>query len=458
MIRQNQGIINIIFVFFDVAIIAVCVYFGLAAARLFAVGRLYADDTGFAAYVFLLSGFHIFCYHKAGFYKSHRADRFFHEWRQITKACFSAFIVSQIVVFVFFRDDIAYELTICFAVLNYLSLTLYKFSVRRALKLFRSKGYNVKYLVIVGKNKCTGEFIEKIAQESGYGYRIAGIFGDRSFEGIPFLGEIEELDGYIASTLIDEIIITVADNPELLKKIVDKCNYHGIKFTVLLDIFSIFNGKFYIREFDNMFSLSTYHVPLEATFNYVSKRVFDIVVSLLALAALSPLMVAVAIIIKATSKGGAIYKQTRMGLNRREFQMYKFRSMKIEAMEGTEHKMTEKDDSRRTKIGTFIRKYGIDELPQLFNVLKSEMSLVGPRPEIPYHVSHFKDEIPLYMVKHYAKPGISGWAQVNGLRGNTSIKDRIEYDIYYIENWSLWFDIKIIFLTFYKGVFNENAY
>jgi lipopolysaccharide/colanic/teichoic acid biosynthesis glycosyltransferase len=174
-------------------------------------------------------------------------------------------------------------------------------------------------------------------------------------------------------------------------------------------------------------------------------------------------MLIVAVIIKATSKGEAIYKQTRMGLNRKEFTMYKFRSMKTETvnageMQDAEHKMTEKSDPRVTKIGAFIRKSGIDELPQLYNVIKGEMSLVGPRPELPYHVGHFKDEIPFYMVKHYVKPGISGWAQVNGLRGNTSIEERIKYDIYYIENWSLWFDIKILFLTLFKGIFSENAY
>jgi len=460
MIRQNQGKINIIFVFFDGAIIVICIYLSLFILNLLDIDTdpFYGNGSRFTIYIFMLAGFHWFCYYKFGFYKSHRANKFLYEWKQISKACFSAFIALQVIVFVFFRNDIAYEITVCFVVINYVLLTVYKYIVRKILKLIRSKGYNLKFLVIVGKNKCTGNFIEKIEQQRGLGYKIAGIFGDNSFENIPFLGEIDEMDKYIADTVVDEIIITVADNPELLKQIVDKCNYHGVKFTIMLDIFSIFNEKFYIHEFGNMLSVSTYNVPLEGTFNYVTKRVFDLIVSLLTLVILSPLMITVAIIIKATSKGGAIYKQIRMGLNRKEFVMYKFRSMKIEAAKDTEHIMAEKNDDRHTKIGSFIRKYGIDELPQIINVLKGNMSLVGPRPELPYHVNHFKDEIPLYMVKHYVKPGITGWAQVNGLRGNTSIEERIKYDIYYIENWSLWLDIKIIFLTFYKGVFNENAY
>jgi len=458
MIRQNQGKINIIFVFIDIAIIVVCIYLSLFVLDFFNIAGHKIASANFALYAFILAGFYLFCYHRFGFYKSHRASRFLQEWKQISMACFSAFIASQIATFLFFRDEIDYEIAICVAIINYLALTLYKYFVRMVLKYFRKKGHNLKYLVIVGKNKCTEGFIKKIEQQSGMGYKIAGIFGDNSIEDVPFLGEIGDMDDYMANTLIDEMIITVADNPELLKQIVDKCNYYGIKFTILLDIFSIFNDKMYIYEFDNMLSISTYNIPLEGILNYMTKRIFDIVVSVFGIILLSPLMITVAALIKATSKGKVVYKQVRMGLNRKEFVMYKFRSMKSEEAENSEYKMAEKDDERLTKIGAFIRRYSIDELPQLFNVLRGNMSLVGPRPELPYHVSHFKDEIPLYMVKHYVKPGISGWAQVNGLRGNTSIEERIKYDIYYIENWSFWFDVKIIFLTLFKGIFDENAY
>jgi len=458
MIRQNQGKINIIFVFFDIAIIVICAYLCYFVLEYLKIVKFSYNNSSFILYLFLLICFHIFFYYRYEFYKSHRASRFLNELKQISKACLFAFIPSQICLFVLFDAKINYEFTILFSFINYIALSAYKYIVRRLLKFFRSKGYNIKYLIIVGKNQCTESFIKKVEQRNEFGYKIAGIFGDKSFEKIPFLGEMDEMDEYMANTLVDEAIITVEDNPELLKQIVDKCNYHGVKFTIMLDIFSIFNDKFYIYEFDNMLSVSTYNIPLENTFNYLTKRLFDVIISVLSLIILSPLMTTVAIIINATSKGGVLYRQTRMGLNRKEFLMYKFRSMKAEEAKDAENKMAQKGDIRCTKIGAFIRKFGIDELPQLFNVLKGDMSLVGPRPELPYHVKHFKEEIPLYMVKHYVKPGISGWAQVNGLRGNTSIEERIKYDIYYIENWSLWFDIKIIFFTFYRGVFNENAY
>ena len=458
MIRQNQGKINIVFIFFDISIVVICAYLAYFVLNRFQIIYFSSDNSGLALYIFIFICAHMFFYYRYEFYKSHRSNRFISELKQISKACLAAFISVQIIMFVLFRGKIAYEFTVFFALTNYIILSAYKYTVRKILRFIRSKGYNLKFLIIIGKNHCTESFIKKIEQQRGFGFKISGIFGDKSFDNIPFLGEMNDLDEYMANNMIDEAIITIPDNPELLKQIVYKCNYYGIKFTIMLDIFYIFNEKFYVYEFDNMLSVSTYKIPLENVFNNITKRAFDVVISLMSLILLSPLMIAVALIIKKTSEGGVIYKQKRMGLNKKEFIMYKFRSMKAGESKNAEQEMTKKHDSRCTKIGAFIRKYGIDELPQIFNVLKGDMSLIGPRPELPYHVSHFKDEIPLYMVKHYVKPGISGWAQVNGLRGNTSIEERIKYDIYYIENWSFWLDIKIIFLTFCKGVFNENAY
>ena len=221
-------------------------------------------------------------------------------------------------------------------------------------------------------------------------------------------------------------------------------------------MFAGFSSRIYISSFDGMPLLSIRKVPLESTFNRFIKRFLDIVVSILMLIFFSPVMLITAVAIKAPSKGNIIFKQERVGLSNKPFIMYKFRSMRVET-EG-DISMTAKNDERCTKVGLFIRKFSIDELPQLFNVLKGDMSLVGPRPEIPYYVEQFRKSVPLYMVKHYVKPGITGWAQVNDLRGgDTSIEDRIKHDIYYIENWSIGFDIKILFKTLLKAVFSKNA-
>jgi len=437
MIRKNQGKINTAFVFIDALIVAGCLY----ALRLEIS----------VIYILALTAVHLFCYYKFGFYKSHRAVRFLHEWGSIAKACLSAFAVTLVLIF-FFEGD-SYGFAAYFAALNLAALTVYKYTVRRLLRFIRSRGYNIKHLVIVGKNSHTEKFIDKIERQRGFGYRIAGIFGDNSLNGIPFLGDIAGLDGYLKDTRIDEVVITVPDDGGPLLKIIDTCNLYGVKFTVFLDIFSIFNDRFYVFDFENMQGVSAHKTPLENS--RALKRLFDIAFSLTVLIPCSPVMALTYLLVKATSKGPGIYKQPRMGIGRRQFVMYKFRSMK----EGSAiNKPAEKNDARLTPIGAFIRKYSIDELPQLFNVLKGDMSWVGPRPEIPCHADRFQKEIPLYMVKHYIKPGITGWAQINGLRGNTSIEERLKYDLYYMENWSFWFDIKIILQTLYKGIFNENAY
>ena len=172
----------------------------------------------------------------------------------------------------------------------------------------------------------------------------------------------------------------------------------------------------------------------------------------------SPVMLIVTIVIKITSPGPLIFKQERIGLQNKPFYMYKFRSMVVQDKKTEKAGWTVKNDPRVTPVGKFIRKTSIDELPQLINILKGDMSLVGPRPERPQFVDKFKEEIPRYMIKHQVRPGLTGWAQVNGLRGDTSIQKRIEYDLYYIENWTLGFDFKILFLTFFKGFINKNAY
>jgi exopolysaccharide biosynthesis polyprenyl glycosylphosphotransferase len=200
------------------------------------------------------------------------------------------------------------------------------------------------------------------------------------------------------------------------------------------------------------------YVPLTNTLNWVSKRIVDIVGSLLGLIVFSPFMIFAAVGIKMSSPGPLIFKQERVGLHNRTFQMYKFRTMEVQQETDEKKAWTVKDDPRVTRIGRLLRRTSIDEMPQLINILRGDMSLVGPRPERPLFVEKFKEEIPRYMIKHQVRPGLTGWAQINGYRGDTSIRRRIDYDIYYIENWTMGMDIKIMFLTVFKGFINKNAY
>lgn len=200
------------------------------------------------------------------------------------------------------------------------------------------------------------------------------------------------------------------------------------------------------------------YVPLTDSFNAALKRVIDLFGAVVALILFSPIMLLTAIAIRLTSPGPIIFSQERIGRHNKPFKMYKFRSMELQPPEEEKKEWTVQSDPRITGVGRLIRRMSIDELPQLINVLRGDMSLVGPRPERPFFVEQFKEEIPRYMVKHQVRPGMTGWAQINGYRGDTSIRKRIEHDLYYIENWTVGFDFKILFLTFFKGFINRNAY
>jgi Undecaprenyl-phosphate glucose phosphotransferase len=223
------------------------------------------------------------------------------------------------------------------------------------------------------------------------------------------------------------------------------------------DVFGLASLRGGIEEFETLPIIHLRESPLYG-WNRLLKRVFDIVVGAAALVGLSPMMLAIAVGIKLTSRGPVLYRQERMGLDGRRFSMLKFRSMVPDAEADTGPRWAVPDDPRRTGFGAFLRRASLDELPQLFNVLRGEMSLVGPRPERPSFVEDFRRRVPRYMLRHKVKAGITGWAQINGWRGNTSIEKRIEYDLYYIERWSLGFDIKILLQTIWLGFRHRNAY
>lgn len=287
-----------------------------------------------------------------------------------------------------------------------------------------------------------------------------------TFLGYNVLGDIDLLDAILSkeNDLDDQfdidIVIIGVNGYDLIElgQILHACEKAGVKTNIIPYYHKYIPAKPYMDDLDGLPVIDTRHVPLDNMFKNLIKRTFDIVFSLSVIILLSPVYIFSALMVKLTSKGPIIYKQERIGLNRKSFHMYKFRSMRVQAKSDEQDKWTTKNDPRKTGWGSFMRKTSIDELPQFFNVLLGDMSVVGPRPERPYFVEKFKEDIPRYMIKHQVRPGITGWAQVNGYRGDTSIEGRIEHDLYYIENWTFSFDIKIIFLTVFKGFVNKNAY
>ena len=281
---------------------------------------------------------------------------------------------------------------------------------------------------------------------------------------IPYLAEFErQLDNEGRfeefKNKLDEIAITLGlEEYYKLEKIVSQCEKSGVHTKFIPDYGNIIPTRPYTEDLLGLPVINIRYVPLSNTFNAMVKRLMDIVGSIICIVIFSPVMLLSAILVKITSSGPLIFKQERVGLHNEKFMMYKFRTMYVQTEEEEKKGWTQKNDPRVTTVGGFLRKTSLDEFPQLFNVLKGDMSLVGPRPERPQYVEKFREEIPRYMIKHQVRPGMTGWAQVNGYRGDTSIRKRIEHDLYYIENWTLGLDIKILFLTVFKGFINKNAY
>lgn len=336
--------------------------------------------------------------------------------------------------------------------------------IRHFLRDIRKKGYNLKHILLVGYSRATEQYIDRIYQNPQWGYNIRGILDDNiargtAYKGVKVIGSIGNLNYILPQNSLDEIAITLGlDEYYKLEKIVAECEKSGVHTKFIPDYGNIIPTRPYTEDLLGLPVVNIRYVPLTNTFHAFLKRCVDIVGSIACIIIFSPVMLFSAILVKTTSKGPLIFKQERVGLHNKPFQMYKFRTMYVQTEEEEQKGWTTKNDPRITKCGGFLRKTSLDEFPQLFNVLKGDMSLVGPRPERPQYVEKFREEIPRYMIKHQVRPGMTGWAQVNGYRGDTSIRKRIEHDLYYIENWTLGLDIKILFLTVFKGFINKNAY
>jgi Undecaprenyl-phosphate glucose phosphotransferase len=336
--------------------------------------------------------------------------------------------------------------------------------LRKLLRTSRKKGYNLKHILLVGYSRAAEEYIDRILDNPQWGYVVNGILDERiprgtHYKNVKVIGTIENLPFILDDSKLDEIAITLSlSDYDYLEQTVGICEKYGVHTKFIPDYNSLIPTNPYTEDMMGLPVIHIRYVPLASTANRLAKRLVDLCGASLGLVLTAPLMLVLALIIKASSRGPILFCQERVGYHRKSFQMYKFRSMEMQPGSIERKSWTVKDDPRVTPIGKFLRHTSLDELPQLFNILRGDMSLVGPRPERPLFVEKFREEIPRYMVKHQVRPGLTGWAQVNGLRGDTSIRKRIDYDIYYIENWSMGFDVKIIIKTFLTGFINKNAY
>ncbi len=335
--------------------------------------------------------------------------------------------------------------------------------VREALERRWRAGIGLKRVLIAGAGDLGRVVADKVLEHRELGFKVVGFLDDRAtgdhigYRGIPLLGMLADADDIIRRERIDHVYVALPLEEHVkMLGLVEATNREGVDVHVVPDLLQFIALRARLENLDGVPIISLNDVPLRG-FNSLLKRAIDIAISGLALAGMAVPFAIIAFIIKRSSSGPVFYKQERMGLDGKAFDVYKFRSMFVDAEEETGPVWARDDDPRCTPVGRLLRRFDVDELPQLWNVFRGDMSIVGPRPERPYFVEQFKHRIPQYMLRHKVKAGITGWAQVNGWRGNTSLEKRIEYDLYYIENWSVALDIKIMWLTLIRG-FHRHAY
>ena len=323
------------------------------------------------------------------------------------------------------------------------------------------RGIGCDRVLVVGTGDVARLLLEKVQHAPHLGYQALGLVADGSQdvpEGVPVLGTTEQLPELVERYEVDEVLIGLPEAPrERILDIISKCDRSRIGIKVYPDVFQIIASELSIGDLNGLPMLNVRDVALRG-WRLALKRAFDLVVGSAALVFFSPLMLLIALLIKLESPGPALYVQERMGLDAKPFPMIKFRTMRVDAEKETGPVWAKPNDPRCTRIGAILRRYSLDELPQLINVVLGDMSLVGPRPERPVFVEQFRQSIPRYMDRHREKAGMTGWAQVNGLRGDTSIVERTKYDLWYVENWSLLLDIKILIRTLFRIFRDPNAY
>ena len=467
VIKDNQKLLNRLHVIIDAFVI---VFSYIVAWHLRFKSGIFELDTWFlsleeyARILLIVVPGYLILYYIFQLYTAKRVQGRRVEAWHVIQANVLGLMAVILVLYLTKQSDFSRTMIFLFFCVNVFSEIIVRNIIREGLMNMRKNGYNQKHVLLIGYSRAAEQYIDRVKANPEWGYEVRGILADNvirrtEYKGIKVLGRTENLTIVLPENKLDEIVITLGLSEYYkLEHIVGMCEKSGVHTKFIPDYNNIIPTRPYTEDLLGLPVVNIRRVPLNNALNAFIKRVVDVLGALFALVIFSPIMILTIIMIKITSPGPIIFKQERIGLQNKPFSMYKFRSMVVQDNEKEKKGWTTKNDPRVTSVGKFIRKTSIDELPQLINVLKGNMSLIGPRPERPQFVEKFREEIPRYMVKHQVRPGLTGWAQVNGYRGDTSIQKRIEYDLYYIENWTLGFDFKILFLTFFKGFINKNAY
>ena len=447
MIKNNQLMLNKAQVCMDAGIIGAAYFFSWYLR--FKSGFFVQDvgvlpaKTYFSALFLIIPGY-LLLYSIFQLYMPRRVKSYRKELMDIIRANGIGFMIFILVLYFIKQEHFSRQMLCIFFFINISLEFASRYLIRTILWKMRKQGLNQKHILMIGESQMAEQYMDRLRENPKWGYQVFAHLKDE-----------EKLERILEGNELDEVVIALrAEDYGKLERIVDVCEKAGVHTKMIPDFGNVISTRPYIEDVQGIPVIHVRRVPLNIMRNRAAKRAVDLIGATVAIILFSPVMLLTVLVVALTEEGSVIYRQERVGLHNQVFYMYKFRSMIMQDEEKEKAEWSTRNDPRITPVGKLIRRTSIDELPQLFNVLKGEMSLVGPRPERPQFVQKFRDEIPRYMVKHQVRPGMTGWAQINGYRGNTSIEKRIEYDLYYIENWTMVFDMKILILTIFKGFFD----
>ena len=396
--------------------------------------------TYFSALFLIIPGY-LLLYSIFQLYMPRRVKSYRKELMDIIRANGIGFMIFILVLYFIKQEHFSRQMLCIFFFINISLEFASRYLIRTILWKMRKQGLNQKHILMIGESQMAEQYMDRLRENPKWGYQVFAHLKDE-----------EKLERILEGNELDEVVIALrAEDYGKLERIVDVCEKAGVHTKMIPDFGNVISTRPYIEDVQGIPVIHVRRVPLNIMRNRAAKRAVDLIGATVAIILFSPVMLLTVLVVALTEEGSVIYRQERVGLHNQVFYMYKFRSMIMQDEEKEKAEWSTRNDPRITPVGKLIRRTSIDELPQLFNVLKGEM---GPRPERPQFVQKFRDEIPRYMVKHQVRPGMTGWAQINGYRGDTSIEKRIEYDLYYIENWTMVFDMKILILTIFKGFFD----
>lgn len=452
MFRENQRTLTALNILYDGLILVL----SLCLAFLFRFHVMSGDEghAGLSYYVvsgILISPFFLLLYGLFGLYDEQRSRTFYGELELLIPANLIGTVLLIAAFFLIRNVDISRMTIAIFFIFSTVLIGMRRFLLRRFIQNRRVKGFYLKQVLLIGSGQAAENYLAAIKSDPSLGVRIIKCVSDAPPPaGISCHGTFAQLEQILLDESFDEVVaaLSLEDAPKM-GDIIFACEKNGTRLSLLPFYYEHMPARAYMDEIAGLPLINLRRIPLDNVALAFLKRLFDIVGSILLIILSSPIMLLAAIGTRLASPGPVIFRQERVGRDKKPFMMYKMRTMR--ANEREQNGWTSRDDQRRTAFGSFLRKFSLDELPQLINVIRGDMSLVGPRPEVLHFVEQFRESVPLYMVKHQVRPGMTGWAQVNGLRGDTSIPDRIRHDIWYIENWSLLLDMRILLMTLFCG-------